>query len=255
MSQTLWARCVYEIDEEPVAPRNTGWSRLDPSEIGTAETEFGEDKSERPGSVRSGDNNRCLVVILIDDRVTNGENNEPSRVVVLVKNMVEKDIEAMRSTSAGRSKSGNGGVASFGHLADCAGSVVCRNRLDAEVKEHMLCLSERLGVGAHLTNVFDRSPRHTMKRMAYLHEVLGKDREPHVARIAWQPIEHRQHRSRRGVLDRNHQTIQLTCLERIECSSETAIPDELAIGEQFCCSPVAVAVRFSLISDLHGARP
>jgi hypothetical protein len=246
---------MYKIDEEPITPRNTSWSRLDPSEVGAAKTEFGEDEGERPRGVRSGDNNRGLVVILIDNRVTDGENNEPSRVVVLVKNMVEKDIEAICSTSAGWSKSCNGGVASFGYLADCASRVVGRDGFDSEVKEHMLCLSKRLGVRAHLTNILDRSPPHTMKRVAYLHEVLGKDRKPHVACITWQPIEHWQHRSRRGVLDRDDQTIELTCFQCIECSSKTAIPDELPIGKQFCCGPIAVAVRLSLVSDLHGARP
>lgn len=93
-----------------------------------------------------------------------------------------------------------------------------------------------------------------MERMTDLDEVLSKDGEPNVACITGQPIEHRQNRPRRGVLDGNDETVDIATLEGVEGSRKASMPDVVRVREQLSCCAIAVAVGFSLISDDHASR-
>lgn len=231
MCQALWSRCVDKVDEETVAPRYTGGPRLDSSEVCTAKTQFGENKSERPRRMGSGDHDRGLVVLLIYNRIANRKDHESSGVVVLVQDVVEENLETVSSTGPWRSKRRNRRIACLGNLSDGPGCVVSWNGIDSQIKKRVLGLCKCLRVGTDLANILDRGAGYAVERVTYLNEVLGKDGEPHVACITWQPVEHRQDRSRRGIFDRNHETVDFTLFERIKGCSEPTMPDELSNGE------------------------
>jgi hypothetical protein len=175
--------------------------------------------------------------------------------VVLVEHVIEQDLEAVGRTGARRGESGNGRIARFSNLTDCSRCVVGWNRIDAQIEQHVLGLSKRLRVGTDFANALDRGAGHTVERVAYFNEVLGEDGEPHVARIAWKPIEHWKYRPGCRVLHRDHETVDFARLKRIESCGKTTVANELAFGKELCCSAVAIAVRLSLIPDLHETRP
>jgi hypothetical protein len=181
--------------------------------------------------VRSGHNDRGLVIVVVDHWITHGENYESSRVVILVQHVVEQNFKAMGCSSARRGESCHRRIACLCDLTDRTRCVMCWNRFDSEVKEHMLSLGECLRVGSHLPNVFDRGTRYAVKRMAYLDKVLSKNREAHMACVARQPIKNGKNRSRGRVLNRDNQTIDIAILHCIERSCKAAKPDELPIGK------------------------
>jgi hypothetical protein len=246
---------VHEIDEETVVPGNPCGPRFDPREVRTTKAEFGQDKSERPGGVRSGNDDRGLVILVVDNGVTDGKNDETSRVVLLVENVVKKNLEPVRRACTRRSQSGNRQVTCLGDLSDSTRCVMRWDRLDTEGEKGVLCLCKRLRVRTHFTHIVDGGAGNTVERVAYLDEVLSEDGEPNMALITWETIEHRKHRTRRGVLDRHNEPIHLTTLERVEHGSETSMPNVLPIGKQLRRCAIAVAVPLALISDLHSAKP
>ena len=143
-------------------------------------------------------------------------------------------------------------VAQFGDLSYGAGRIWTGNYFHTHVEQVAFRLRERLGVRAHFDQVLNQCPGNPEDRMPHLHEMLGHDRKRLVAVATGESVEHGEHRTGGGVLNRNNQPVDGPFLECGEGRGESDQSDGFTIGEQLSDGSVAVRARLTLISNTHG---
>ena len=90
--------------------------------------------------------------------------------------------------------------------------------------------------------------------MADLDVILRDDGQGRVVGVTRQPVEHRKDTPRRGVLDRQHQPIDIASLECGERLGEAVEAYPFVVRKQLTGNPVAVGMGLALVADPHGAR-
>ena len=240
-----------EIDEEAVGPGLVGRSRLDPGQIRPSEPELGEYQSKSPRGVRGREHDRRLVVIVADRWGTRSEDNEPGGVVIAIHDVAGQDLEVIRICRPGWRQCGDARIGGFGDLPDGTGGVVTRYRLDTESGQVVLRLSKSLRVGPHLANGADVGTPYPDDGVANLHQVLLDNGKGLMLSVPWQAIEHRKHAPRRRVLYRNHQPIDLPCLQCGERGSKGRIADGLSGIRHFRHRPMTVRAGLALVANAH----
>jgi hypothetical protein len=139
------------------------------------------------------------------------------------------------------------GITPLGDQPHGTGRVVFRLGVPAVLRQRALRLGQRLGVGVDPADRVQGGARLGEQRVLDLLEVLGRD----VHLVGEQPVEHREDRSGRGVLDGHDQPVDLAELQRIERGLEAGEAHAVLVGEQRARDAMAVGERLALVPDGH----
>ena len=93
-----------------------------------------------------------------------------------------------------------------------------------------------------------------MQCVAHLDKMLGQYGEADVAGISGQPVEDWKYRTSCRVLDGHDKPVNAPAFKCAESCSESGIPTQLSVREQFRRGLMAVAMGLALVSDDHGER-